>query len=726
MSGGGGGCFHQGAVRPPPAAAARQAEEAKRREQDQANRQAELKVKREQEEQRRKEQAAALAVRKSIQKVRTATPDNYDDLRAQLEEAQVSNLEAMGSQAEKVSQEAAVALEQAQTRIDEVNVKAVEDEKRFLEQEQVRKEQETKIEAFVTEAKAKATCMLDKVKAAEEQAEKLSEATTGATPDSMVKEAETAEKNVEETMQAAKNTRLDIIEQQKDFADVDAFRKVKREILELTSKLASGVRSLDKFGTVIKTTRESAAKKALLDAESAAKKATALQKLEDRKQEFYKYDKDKDGKLSRKEVESYCKAVTDFQLAKDVLDTIMEALEPITAEKLRPLHRKVWIAKSEDLARKQRAEEEARRKVLEDQRAAVQSILDEAASLQTAADLSATEAEQKARPLISRDTALSAEEIQEAASEAEKLLQKAEAELSEVTAKLSKATEDCDAKEDLKGFEHEDKSRIEHLGDRTRGRLNKVTAAIKLAREKALRKAFAETDKKRAECVTAIRQKMTDESKSGEQCFEAINEGNALTKEQFATFLKSLSSLELQEGDVDKLFGSIAGDEGSIIKERFMEMVRMFYKCVKATVMSEEKSIKSKTVRRLELGEVLEVLEPATTEEASGVQRVRCQAVQDEATGWVTLAGNQGTAFLEPGGNFYSCVKETLLTDGLSVQESKTIRRITKGEVLEVLEFPKKDASADVQRIKGKAKSDGIVGWITVSSNTGTAFLEPC
>jgi uncharacterized protein YbjQ (UPF0145 family) len=614
-----------------------------------------------------------------------------------------------------VSQEAAVALEQAQTRIDEVNAKAVEDEKRALEQEQVRKEQEAKIEAFVTEAKAKATGMLDKVKAAEEQAEKLSEANTGATPDSMVKEAETAEKNVDETMQAAKNTRLDIIEQQKDFADVDAFRKVKREILELTSKLASGVRSLDKFGTIIKTTRE-----------SAAKKATALQKLEDRKQEFYKYDKDKDGKLSRKEVESYCKAVTDFQLAKDALDAIMEALEPITAEKLRPLHRKVWIAKSEDMARKQRAEEEARRKVLEDLRAAVQSILDEAASLQTAADASATEAEQKARPLISRDTALSAEEIQEAASEAEKLLQKAETELSEVTAKLSKAKEDCDAKEDLKGFEHEGKSRIEQLGDRTRGRLNKVTAAIKLAREKAVRKAFAETDKKRAECVTAIRQKMTDESKSGEQCFEAINEGNALTKEQFATFLKSLSSLELQEGDVDKLFVSIAGEGGSMSKERFMEMVRMFYKCVKATVMSEEKSIKSKSVRRLELGEVLEVLEPATTEEASGVQRVRCQAVQDEATGWVTLSGNQGTAFLEPGGNFYSCVKETLLTDGLSVQESKTIRRITKGEVLEVLEFPKKDASADVQRIKGKAKSDGVVGWITVSSNTGTAFLEPC
>ncbi|CAE8656538.1 unnamed protein product, partial [Polarella glacialis] len=101
-------------------------------------------------------------------------------------------------------------------------------------------------------------------------------------------------------------------------------------------------------------------------------------------------------------------------------------------------------------------------------------------------------------------------------------------------------------------------------------------------------------------------------------------------------------------------------------------------------------------------------------------------AVQDDAIGWVTLAGNQGTPFLEPGGNFYTCVKETLLTDGLSVQDSKTVRRIAKGEVIEVLEFQKKDASADVKRIKGKAKLDGASGWITVSSNAGTSFLEPC
>jgi len=196
--------------------------------------------------------------------------------------------------------------------------------------------------------------------------------------------------------------------------------------------------------------------------------------------------------------------------------------------------------------------------------------------------------------------------------------------------------------------------------------------------------------------------------------------------EKFTEFLQGLKDLELADGQASKLCEHIAGEASEISKERFLELIKLYYKCVKGTVLSEDISIKSKTVRRLEVGEVLEALEGPAKEENAGVQRVRCMAVQDDATGWVTIAGNQGTSFLEPGGNFYSVVKETLLTDGLSVQDSKTVRRLAKGEVIEVLEFQKKDASVDVKRIRGKAKLDGASGWITVASNQGTIFLEPC
>jgi len=128
----------------------------------------------------------------------------------------------------------------------------------------------------------------------------------------------------------------------------------------------------------------------------------------------------------------------------------------------------------------------------------------------------------------------------------------------------------------------------------------------------------------------------------------------------------------------------------------------------------------------LDQGEVLECLEGPSKEEGANVQRVRCQAVNDDVSGWVTIAGNQGTPFLEVGGNMYTVVKETILTDGLSVEDSKTIRRVTKGEMIEVLEFAKKDATVDVKRIRGKARLDGVTGWITLSGNQGTKFLEPC
>merc|ERR1711972_299736 len=149
-------------------------------------------------------------------------------------------------------------------------------------------------------------------------------------------------------------------------------------------------------------------------------------------------------------------------------------------------------------------------------------------------------------------------------------------------------------------------------------------------------------------------------------------------------------------------------------ESHFLELTRMFYKCVKGTVMSESLAITSTSLRKLEVGDVLEAVEGPAKEEEVGVQRMKCKAVSDNTIGWVTLAGNQGTAFLAPGGNMYSCVKDTVLTDGLSVSDSKTVRRISKGEVLEVLEFGKRDDSVGVQRVRARAKQDGATGWITV------------
>merc|ERR1712039_1010403 len=193
------------------------------------------------------------------------------------------------------------------------------------------------------------------------------------------------------------------------------------------------------------------------------------------------------------------------------------------------------------------------------------------------------------------------------------------------------------------------------------------------------KKAYAELDKLVVEFVEASRTFMAAEKKTSEQIIEQLSDGaEAIKKEKYVEFVKGLTDFKLEDGQAEKFYAHIAGEAGEISKQRFLELIRLYFKCVKATVLSEEVSIKSKTIRRLEVGETLECLEGPATEEGANVKRVKCLAVNDDATGWATIAGNQGTPFLLPGGNIYVCVKETVLSDSLSITDSKTIRRISK------------------------------------------------
>lgn len=686
-----------------------------------------MKKKKEEDDVRRKEQAAALAVRKVIQKVRVATPETYDKLRTDLEEAQATHLEALGSQAEKVSQEAEQTLQQAQKRIDEINEKRAEDERRRIEDEKRTKEESEKVErllAAMTEDVSKAE---ERVKEAQDAGKTASElGPDGNMPEALIGAAETAEKAIETVREVLEQTSKSLVDRQEEMGENDASRRVKRDVGELHGKVASGRRALDKLASSLKASRE-----------KASRKAAALKKEQERKDQFDKHDNDKDGQLNRMEIMAFSKSVHEFELPEEVLNNIMRILEPVSLDKFLSLHQKVAIAKSEAQARVERKEQELRRQALEAQRQAVQKVVDEADEFLDAAEETLNRTEGKARPILgsrdsrdrdSRDSSgLSATEIREVAAAADELVKQAGNELTQALGKLKKVEDDCQPTPELHDIERREVPRLKQRHARSQVRCEKILTAVKAAQEKAVRKAYAELESQRAECVKAMRAFMNSKGKNGEQFFADIDGGAALKEGKFVELLKSLPDMTFEDGEAEKMFRHIAGEEEEeISKEKFLEHIRLYYKCVKSTVLSEDVSIRSKTIRRLEVGEVLEALEGPSREEGANVQRVRCLCVQDEATGWATIAGNQGTAFLEPGGNIYSCVKETVLTDGLSVQDSKTIRRIGKGELIEVLEFTKKSDSLDIKRVKGKAKLDGATGWITTCGNQGTTYLEPC
>merc|ERR1740121_446349 len=102
--------------------------------------------------------------------------------------------------------------------------------------------------------------------------------------------------------------------------------------------------------------------------------------------------------------------------------------------------------------------------------------------------------------------------------------------------------------------------------------------------------------------------------------------------------------------------------------------------------------------------------------------------------GWVTLKGSQGSDFLVEGGCLFKVVKETILTSrfGFSSEGAKetsqklkdSTRKLNVGETVEVREWPKKEESSGLMRMKCMAKTDGALGWVTAVGNQGDKFLD--
>jgi Ca2+-binding EF-hand superfamily protein len=191
------------------------------------------------------------------------------------------------------------------------------------------------------------------------------------------------------------------------------------------------------------------------------------------------------------------------------------------------------------------------------------------------------------------------------------------------------------------------------------------------------------------------------------------------------------------EADLGRVFKHLdEDDEGALSKDRIFIIIRRLMKVSAETALCSGMSIKdkeTKTLRRMEVNEVVEVLEGPIEDDSAGVLRVRAVAMKDGVEGWVTLKGNQGTLYLTDGGSLYKVVKETIMTAAFELDAvadkdaSKKVkdptRKLKAGELLEVREFPKKEETSGLTRMKCRAKSDGLVGWVTTVGNAGTIFV---
>jgi len=121
-----------------------------------------------------------------------------------------------------------------------------------------------------------------------------------------------------------------------------------------------------------------------------------------------------------------------------------------------------------------------------------------------------------------------------------------------------------------------------------------------------------------------------------------------------------------------------------------------------------------KAIRKLEVGEVLDILEQPQPDESRSLLRVKARSQKDGKEGWVTMKGNQGTAYVEETTKHYKCVKSMDL-EGSFQAGSAVLRVLEEGELFEVLDGPKADIKQGANRVRGRNFGDGSEGWFTLA-----------
>jgi len=478
--------------------------------------------------------------------------------------------------------------------------------------------------------------------------------------------------------------------------------------------------------------------------EAARKKAVAAQEMQRVGGVFKKYDKDKDGALNKKEIQVYAKTEFKFTVPDIALDNIFKAIaQDGKGVKEADFHRltvAVGVARERARDLERRKLREAREKELAEQKATAQAKLDEVTAAVKAVEAEVAEANKQSRTLATEGKGLSSTEMLAKAGEVEAAV-KATAEKVAAATKAAAAVEGTEVDAELKKWFDLEVKRAKASCASLEAQTARALAAVEKFRGEATRKDAIEVRELASRVVLALKTHQTAKSLTSDALFEAIAPKGAdgFGGKELAAFIGGLPKPDGEEAraltgaDVERAFGGLDEERGgSVSKAAFECLLMVLMKVVKDVAITDGLSIKeAKTLRRLECGEVLQVIEGPVKEQQTEVERVRAKAMKDDVEGWVTVAGNQGSLFLKPGADF-KVIKETILTEGFEIEMSKdetrkikeSTRKLKPGELIELRGIARKQEDTGLTRMKCKVKSDGSLGYVTTVGNTGIKFVE--
>jgi len=138
-----------------------------------------------------------------------------------------------------------------------------------------------------------------------------------------------------------------------------------------------------------------------------------------------------------------------------------------------------------------------------------------------------------------------------------------------------------------------------------------------------------------------------------------------------------------------------------------------FFRCNDAVAMTDVAEVaQCRMLRRIDAGEVLEVLTDAEVQSSKGGKRRRFRAITDGMEGWVTTQGNQGTAYVINDPRHLVCKGRATVYKELSL-ESPVLEMLEPGEVFMATDEPQELPGGEkLSLYHVRTTLDYVEGWV--------------
>eukprot|EP00927_Polykrikos_kofoidii_P013175 TRINITY_DN15719_c1_g1_i1.p1 TRINITY_DN15719_c1_g1~~TRINITY_DN15719_c1_g1_i1.p1 ORF type:complete len:950 (+),score=211.44 TRINITY_DN15719_c1_g1_i1:413-2851(+) len=701
---------------------------------------------------KREEQRAVIQIRRVIQQLRMARPDNFVLIQHELEQMMKKELPNCGEQAERMTLELSQGFEQAKLRMEQL--------KELDERYKQALEGATKLLEMLSAVIVVAEGAAQKLQTAAEPMTRLTYETT-------LDELNDLSKIVDEAGSEAKakgKLCTDFILSKG--ADMKPTPPPGHPPCEQASQLAELLKRINECTKTAETTLAAFKEKRdrLMRRFDAKRKAKELGAL------FEKYDKDNDEVLNREEVLHYAREEYDFEIPLESLDQIFAALvlngaTGIKKGDLHSLKLSVGMAREKVKDAQRRTDRIEKERKLAEMKEKLDANVKRVAEQVEEAEALVFKAEQTATESLAQADTTPVADMFSRISEIARMIpdaQEAVKSVREHVGGLGKGVE-----QELALWISGEVLKLENQMSPYDDRLAKASTVLSKYREATKRRELDSLVSLEKKVMDVVRHQKSVRKISLPELYAAIDvKGDGrVDQEELRAFINSCDPLSkgmhveasgqaeksdegkgqaedqaatsieetISEEDISTFFQFLdEDDEGFIGKDRFSNMLRVVMKVCRDSVVTTAANIKEgKTLRRLDVGEFVEILEGPVKDESVDVQRVRARVMRDSLEGWLTFSGNTGATYLEDAKASYKVVKTTILTGSFKVDGLKrgkrqhdVSRRLLSGEIVEPLEWPRMDEESGLHRIRCRVSPSGAIGWATTVGNEGNVLLE--